>query len=139
MSKYLIEYRCTKCLIRAFIDSADGKTPGDLNFDVERHLCVQPGVGFYNCGPYEKVRVLIGLMDLAKDLGKDTAVPDFPMSGVDSKTEIEHLMHFTLPETVLRCFVCKMPMSRPLTPTSHLPDCWFREVIARLNKEEVDV
>jgi len=36
---------------------------------------------------------------------------------------------------VVRCPVCKMPLSRPLCAESHLPDCWFREDLERLERE----
>ena len=124
--EYLIEYTCSRCEHRIFIDSKDGVAP--VHAPPTTHMKTELHVGTFICGEYKESRTL-------KEI---STTPDFPLSGVDSK---EERSHFTVPTGILRCFACKMPMSRPLVPESHLPDCWFREVIGRLNpiEETTDV
>lgn len=43
-----------------------------------------------------------------------------------------------LPANIVRCPVCKMPLSRPLTPESHLPGCWIRQDLEKLKGTDDD-
>jgi len=122
VSKYLIEIKCSKCNETKYIESDNVNAVILENQKELQHLDHRPGCGYWYCGKFEVIKTW------------QPHIPDFPMSGVESAQEKGKEMvddkaknAFFVMSEVTRCPVCEMPLSRPLSPQSHLPDCWFRE------------